>query len=577
MTMPTSNPSVSSRSQWDDEAIDIRRYLRILVAWWREIVLITILAALAGLGLALYLRSQQVERYTASANVVLAVTSSQINLDPRVQTTINPVLAGPDARNSLLPLVSDGRVVQAVIEELGDQLPTSLQQPSTLVKIVQATFPPTGPNNVVTLSATTTDPDLSVLIVNTWAQKYVTHINQLYGDVPQDTLNNVRVELESAREAFNAAQDELEEFIANNQLDELNRRISQKVAIRNGIANARTAAVASVVDIQNSMEAQAYSILASSPFTKTLSQVEVEQSTAALQLTELRTIQAATQIQLERARTIISQLEAGGDAAARSLTRPLQLLKDQVFGEQPFGLDQPNYLSVIPPEASAETLLTDARTLVTALETYQAEIDQQITDAIGAQALSPDLEALLTTASSPTSAGGEEAGADVNAAVNADVTNYGAALAGAYANLFSIDETTRQLIEQQNQGDATEAVLVQLDGEIRALRAALAAETSRERQLTQERDLTWTAYDALSNRLVELNLSRTSSTSLVRMAGPALVPIYPNPSPSLLIPTAAAAAAGLLGMILFAFLANALDAQPFFSRRRASQRPAQQS
>lgn len=570
MTVQSTDSPGHSPATWVEDEIDLRQYLLVLVAWWREILLVTLLAGIAALLVVFALRYTQETRYEASANVIMTTITSQVRLDERVQTTIDPRMGGTsnEWRNSLLALLKDGAVVQAVIDEIGDQLPPSLRNPADLAEVIKGELPESGMGNVIQLSATTRDPALSALIANTWTQKYSAHINQLYGDVPDTTVETVRAELNNAQADFEAAQQALETFIASNRLDELHREINRKVALHDNLVLASTQAITTVIASQNEAMTAAYIYLAKRPVNVTIQELTAQEASAVEEMHNLRRRQAVTQIQLERARNLERQLVEAGDAAAQTTARPLQLLKDQIFASGPFesvGLVPPTIMMVESPTSSidAETQLADVRSLIQVLEAYSEELSQQmeattawqmiqdssanVTQALAASAtLSPTVEALA-----------EEAAAG----------NYETALADAFSALLAPNEVSAQLAAAQNSIDSTQQLIVDLESEIQSLRAALAAEQSRRRQLVQERDLAWDTYDTLSNKLMELSLLRTATNSLLRPAGPALVPTEPVPPVSFLLPVAAATMAGFLAMVLFAFLANSLGTQPFLARR----------
>ena len=98
------------------------------------------------------------------------------------------------------------------------------------------------------------------------------------------------------------------------------------------------------------------------------------------------------------------------------------------------------------------------------------------------------------------------------------------------------------------------------------MRAELAVEQGRERQLTQQRELAWSSYEALSNKLAEMKLARTGANSEVRMGASATVPDQAEPAMGLLLPAVAAGLAGLVFAIVVAFAANALGRKPFLAR-----------
>jgi hypothetical protein len=106
-----------------------------------------------------------------------------------------------------------------------------------------------------------------------------------------------------------------------------------------------------------------------------------------------------------------------------------------------------------------------------------------------------------------------------------------------------------------------------LESEIQALEAQLEAESARELQLTQQRDLAWTTYDTLSNKVAELGLAESATNREVRFAAPAVPPVDPIPGPSLFRSVPIAGLAGLMLGVLIAFVASFMDYPPPLNRR----------
>ena len=90
----------------------------------------------------------------------------------------------------------------------------------------------------------------------------------------------------------------------------------------------------------------------------------------------------------------------------------------------------------------------------------------------------------------------------------------------------------------------------------------------RERNIVRQRDLAWSTYDAMLTKAQELNILRNSSNSEIRMGSRALIPAFPDPQSSPLLPTAAAAFAGFFFAVVIALVSNAVGGTPWFDRTR---------
>lgn len=267
--MTVSNPELPNRpvapapDTWmPEDEIDLRQYVLVLVAWWREIVLIAMLTAVVAATLVLLSRFVLPPVYEASATVAIARTQSNINFDDRFQTqvaqgdaTANSRVIDYNARRSaLLGLVASGNVAQAVLDQIGDQLEEEQRQPASLLDRVSAELVrPEGSNanissDLILITVRAADAPLAAAIANAWAENYVALINKLYGEVPAELVASVEVEMAQSQTTYEQAQGELEEFIAQNNIDRLNRLIAEKQDIIQSLQQGRQTAITTIVD-----------------------------------------------------------------------------------------------------------------------------------------------------------------------------------------------------------------------------------------------------------------------------------------------------------------------------------------
>lgn len=512
MTVQQPDVYAGEPQTWADDEIDLRRYLAVLVAWWREIALLTVLITALAAGAAWLWQSRQPALYAASTDVVIARLTSRIALDERITTSEETQQGGVASwRASLVQLAQSPAIADAVFAELGDRLPAGWSGQELLGKVTVDN--PAGPDprtysDIIRITVKTGNPTQSALVANAWAGYFVDHVNQVYGQVPADTLAVVQSELENAQAVYLQAEEALQAFIAESQADRLQQQIHEKQALRQNFQQGRNALLA------------AAAISANEVISST-----IQDNLDAL--TQLYSRRRLTQAQLSQARNLATQLEQADPAAGASNLLALQLLKAQVFArpmtsaEQPLAVDLTLTLPTFNADAAA--LAADARTLVTTLEGYLAQLDGEIAAASGALLNAPNADLASQLQAAPA--------------------------AGAAGT-----------------ADPFEQPIAQLDGELQALRSRLAADQARERQLTQQRDLAWTAYDTLSNKLVELNLTRTATNSEVRIGARAVPPAEPQPGPNLLLPIAAVAAAALLFALVLALVANAIGRKPLLAR-----------
>lgn len=365
MTVQQPNVYVDEAQPWADDEIDLRRYLAVLVAWWREIALLTVVLTLLAAGAAWLWQSRQPALYAASTDVVIARLTSRIALDERITTSEETQQGGVASwRASLVQLARSPAIADAIFAELHDQLPADWTAQG-LLDAVTVDNPP-GPDartysDIIRITVKTRDPALSALIANAWARRFVDHVNQVYGQVPADTLAVVQSELDGAHTVYLQAEEALQAFIAESQADSLQRQIDEKQAMREEFQKGRdallTAAAISVNGVISST---------------------IQDNLAAL--TQLHSQRRLTQVQLSQARNLATQLGQADPAASASNLLALQLLKAQVFAlpmtstDQPFAVD----LNLPTLTADAGALAFDARTLVATLEGYAAQLDAEI-------------------------------------------------------------------------------------------------------------------------------------------------------------------------------------------------------
>jgi len=265
--MTISNPELPQRptqpnpEAWlPEDEIDLRQYVLVLVAWWREIVLIALLTAVAAAALVLLSRFILPPAYEATATVTIARTQSNISFDDRFQTSVaqgdvtanSRVIDYSARRSSLLGLVASNNIAQAVIEQLGDNLNEDEQRPSYLLKQVVAELGEAtdtrSASDLILITVNAETAQKAAEIANAWAENYVALVNKLYGEVPTELLASVIVELGQSQIAYDQAQQSLEDFIASNEIARLDRLIAEKQDIIQSLQKGRQTAITTIVD-----------------------------------------------------------------------------------------------------------------------------------------------------------------------------------------------------------------------------------------------------------------------------------------------------------------------------------------
>lgn len=237
-----------------DDIIDLRRYVGVLGSWWKEIVLIAVLTAMAaGLGYWL-LTASDIPVYTAASDVALVRTVSEVTFDERFTTQSETVPAGSVAsrRAALLALAEQPALAVDVIAELGEALPEELRTPAALADAVSAALATSESlrtdSDLIRITATSTSAEVAAQIATSWARAYVRNVNQVYGQVPNDVLESVEQERSAAEATYQAAQTALEGYRARSRIDELSRQIADIDQQLNSLRRGRQTTFGSLVE-----------------------------------------------------------------------------------------------------------------------------------------------------------------------------------------------------------------------------------------------------------------------------------------------------------------------------------------
>ncbi|MFZ1768990.1 MAG: Wzz/FepE/Etk N-terminal domain-containing protein [Caldilinea sp.] len=133
------------------------------------------------------------------------------------------------------------------------------------------------------------------------------------------------------------------------------------------------------------------------------------------------------------------------------------------------------------------------------------------------------------------------------------------------AELLKLAGAETMLLSSQPNAPMEESI-VQLEDRFKMLQSQLEEQNAINQQVTQQRDLTWESFTALSNKQAELTLERAAANSEVRRGTPAIPPDEPVQGVSLLLSVMLAGVVGLLLAIFLAFLLEYLGKPPLFTR-----------
>ena len=193
---------------------------------------------------------------------------SDITFDERYRTLsdtgISTLQASANSRRAaLLGLVNSGTIAQSVIAELGSQLSETEQEPSVLLEVVEAEIirrtDNSSESDLIAIRTMADTPEKATAIANAWAKHYVVQVNTLYGQVPPEVLSSVTSELKNADSEYQAAQETLEQFVANNQVKKLKRLITEKQGIIDSLQLGKQTAIDALVEEETNAQRQVIS------------------------------------------------------------------------------------------------------------------------------------------------------------------------------------------------------------------------------------------------------------------------------------------------------------------------------
>ena len=515
------------------------RYLLVLTAWWREIVvgaaLFTLLVSAAALAVRLILPT-----YEAFADVTMVGTANRSIDDAQSGRSPSPRDRLGPRRAALVGLVHNTSVARKVLERLCGQLDEEEAREAVLLERIAAELVMTRNGNrlegsdLIRITASADSPEKTAEIANAWAEEYALHVNRLYEPARENLMASIADELNRAREDYHTAQSDLEAFMAGNNLDRLHRLIEAKKGI-----------VAQLTDLWRvSIDSQ-------------LSTLEIEQHASAAAInerTESRTAALIDEYEKQRnvkqlladARSLRTQIETGGEASVASNGLALTLLKAGAYASSAAPARSLNVtVAGAAPHTDAAGQLADVNALIVALKARNETLESSI------ERLSQDLPEYFRN---PITAAehGDEAG---------DSTLWNPA-------------HVRELNERISGTDDSEIsrLVAEVEDEVQALITEREAKMATQHALVENRNIKRSALTTLQNESVELRVGISSAETLeVRLASPAAIPAAPSGMPVPVI-SILAAVAGLGAAVFLAFFAAALNVRPFFERPGAAQR-----
>lgn len=473
----------------EEFGIDIMKYIEPLFRQWRIILIFTLIFAV---GSAIY-SIRQPDMYTAKVLVASSNVASNVSLGSGIETLTEEQqgyrLGGSTERlQSYVHMVKNPIIAQQVIDEIGKKLPENLQEIPNLIARVKGGV--ASKSDSIEILVTHGNPQVAENIANAWGIAYVDLVNSIYSsDASRGSYETIQRQKQQAWKSYTKAQSELEKFISDNQIDQLNRQITEHQSLINNLSAARNIAASTI--ISNTISAQL-----------TIS----SENLSDLENRLINAYQDSRRVEqlLADASDMRKQVVIGGDAAARSNSLALTLIKVQVFTVS--GEDLTRYeIQLSPTEITVEEMVADLDGLTEILETRLIDLNSEIEE-LSNQLL--ELKGMPGSMSQGSSNTGDQASND-----DVDMLEALLELQGL-VNILSASKGEDPLGEQ----------MTQLEDDLNQLQAQAASETDREQELIRARDLAWSTYSNLATKEAELTISTGPLGAEVSLAVPASTP-----------------------------------------------------
>lgn len=316
------------------EEIDLGRYVEPFVRrWWLVIGPALLCAIIAGVA-----TGQKPRTYQARVLIATAKEATQVSFDTAITSLSEEQLGRADRKQrlgSFVQLISSPTVAQAVLDDIGDQLPERNRHVPALLHMVTGGL--ARNSDSIEIIVTHTDPVVARIVADAWGRAYVHQVNLVYASTGGESLAAIQQEIRVAQGVMDREQTALEAFLRQDRTDELDRRIAEYRAVIQSLSSARKEALAKP-------------------------------------LNEMQRIERL----LAYARDMYAQLELGGEPAARSNGAALVLLKVRIFagGYAETPLVYQIQADSIP--TNAEEMKVDLNALIAILETRQASLNREL-------------------------------------------------------------------------------------------------------------------------------------------------------------------------------------------------------
>ncbi|MCD6518353.1 MAG: hypothetical protein J7M05_00310, partial [Anaerolineae bacterium] len=160
------------------EEVDLTQYFDALIRKWWLIVGLTLVCALVA-GVYAFTRPSF---YRARALVATVKEVTQVSFSQEIKTLsedeIDPKVSRAQRLRSFVAMASSPAIAEAVLAQLGDQLPAQQRSTRALLGMVRADIP--RGTDLIEIVATHPNPSIAEMVANAWAQEYIRQLNEVY-------------------------------------------------------------------------------------------------------------------------------------------------------------------------------------------------------------------------------------------------------------------------------------------------------------------------------------------------------------------------------------------------------------
>lgn len=512
--------------------IDLGRPLRFLRRWYRLILLCGILAGLAGLALS-YTAPRA---YRAAADVAIVRSAAVVNFDSGIRTISDTDPSSGLAldqlafRTSLTTIGSSADLAERVLDKIGAQLQSHLS-----AEILAKRVTVNNDGLLITIGATGASPEQAALIANTWAEVYVTRINEIFVENPI-SAELLGSQLKTAKLDYEQKQAQVVAYLAVDPTSELNRALAEKRKIIENLQTVKDAATQAVINAQQQVETQLLNDYLKAN-TGTRSAVLNEQVNARNQeLADLYDVRTKLNRLLFNARALRDRLAASQPAVASGDQLALLLLEGSTFStwaDLPVNLSVP--LTQLTNGANLAEQQAQLDTLIAQLERNVQETNARIDDKSKALLAGGDLKYLDEVM--------EQTASPLRDAIQSSIKS-----------LLQVP-WLEEIVTNQSLGETVTNAVQRTQNEINQLQAKIETENAKKQELTRARDLAWSTYNTLATRQAEVNIANQANSGVVRVATLATADADPV-SANRVVQSLAAA---VLGLVIGTILALVLE------------------